>query len=177
MRVFISLNIPKEIKKEIKKIQNKLPEFNGKITEENNLHLTLKFLGEISEQRVEEIRKKLRKINFRKFKSSFDFLGVFSSSSEEFIRIIWVHLTNCENLQKKIDNSLEDLFEKEKRFMSHLTIARVKNIKDKQNFAERINKINFEKREFEVSKFCLMKSTLFRDGPKYELIEEYNLVQ
>ena len=66
MRVFISLNIPKEIKKEIKKIQNKLPEFNGKITEENNLHLTLKFLGEISEQRVEEIRKKLRKINFRK---------------------------------------------------------------------------------------------------------------
>src|SRR3990167_5476735 len=151
MRVFISLNIPKEIKNEIKKIQNKLPEFNGKITEENNLHLTLKFLGEISEQKIEEIRKN----NFRKFKSSFDFLGVFSSSSEEFIRIIWVHLTNCENLQKKIDNSLEDLFEKEKRFMSHLTIARVKNIKDKQNFAERINKINFEKREFEVSKFCL----------------------
>ena len=47
MRVFISINISEEIRKEIKKIQDFLPEFFGKKTELENLHLTLKFLGNI----------------------------------------------------------------------------------------------------------------------------------
>ena len=51
-----------EIKKEIKKIQDLLPEFSGKKTELQNLHLTLKFLGEIKEKDVEGIKEKLREI-------------------------------------------------------------------------------------------------------------------
>jgi len=59
MRAFISLELPEEIKKEIVKIQNKLPEFIGKKTEKQNLHLTLKFLGEVGEEELEKIKKKL----------------------------------------------------------------------------------------------------------------------
>jgi 2'-5' RNA ligase len=47
MRAFISIEFPEEIKNELKKIQEQLPEFKGKNTEPKNLHLTLKFLGEI----------------------------------------------------------------------------------------------------------------------------------
>ena len=47
MRTFIAVDIPENVKEEIIKIQDKLPEFVGKLTELENLHLTLKFLGEI----------------------------------------------------------------------------------------------------------------------------------
>ena len=56
MRCFIALDLPVEIIKEIKKIQKELPEFIGKKTESENLHLTLKFLGEVSEEKIKEIR-------------------------------------------------------------------------------------------------------------------------
>ena len=59
MRVFISINLPESVKKEIKKIQDSLPNFTGKKTEYENLHLTLKFLGEIDEENLPKKRKKL----------------------------------------------------------------------------------------------------------------------
>ena len=61
-RCFISIDLPEIIRREIQKIQEQLPDFKGKLTEQENLHLTLKFLGEISDDEIEEIRKKLREI-------------------------------------------------------------------------------------------------------------------
>ena len=173
MRCFISINIPKEAEKEIEKIQKKLPEFYGKKTELENLHLTLKFLSEISEEEIEKVKGKLREIKFKKFGSRINNLGVFS---EKFIRIIWVYLTGCNRLQKIVDNKLKDLFKPEKRFMSHLTIARVKNVEDKKKFLEELEKIKIPEIKFNVDKFYLMKSELTKTGPKYEVIERYELI-
>jgi len=171
-RAFISIDIPKEIKIEIKGIQQNLPEFIGKITESENLHLTLKFLGEADEEKIEKIKNKLREIKLNKFKTRIDSLGVFS---EGFIRIIWLHISNCEELQKEIDEKLKDLFRKENRFMGHLTIARVKGIKDKQEFLEKLKKIKIPKINFVADKFKLKKSTLEKHGPVYETLEECTL--
>jgi len=173
MRTFISIEIPEEIKKQIKKIQDKLPEFYGKKTKLENLHLTLKFLGEVSEERVKEIEEKLREIKFSKFETEIDSIGVFS---EKFVRIIWLHLTGCKNLQSEIDERLKNLFEKEKRFMSHLTIARVKDIKNKEKFLEKLNEIKIPKIKFVVEDFKLKKSTLTKQGPVYNDIENYSLI-
>ena len=172
MRAFISINISEEIRKEIKKIQDLLPEFFGKKTELQNLHLTLKFLGEIEEKTVEEIKEKLRKIKIEKFATEIDEIGVFS---DEFIRIVWLHMEDCDNLQKQIDNALKNLFKPEKRFMSHLTIARVKGVKDKKRFLQELKKRKIEKIKFIVDKFYLMKSELTAEGPRYSVLEEYNL--
>jgi len=172
MRAFISINISEEIKKEIKKIQDLLPEFFGKKTELQNLHLTLKFLGEVEEKDAEETKEKLRKIKIEKFATEIDEIGVFS---EKFLRIIWLHMKDCDNLQKQIDNALKNLFEPEKRFMSHLTIARIKGLKDKKGFLQDLKKIKIEKIKFKVDKFYLMKSELTAEGPRYSVLEEYNL--
>lgn len=172
MRTFISINIPGEIKKEIKKIQNQLPEFRGKKTELQNLHLTLKFLGEIEEVKIEGIKEKLREIKIEKFATEIDEIGVFS---EKFIRIVWLHMKDCGVLQKQIDNALKNLFEPERRFMSHLTIARIKGIKDKEGFLQDLKKIKVEKIKFKVDNFYLMKSELTAEGPNYSVLEEYNL--
>ena len=172
MRTFISIDMPEEIAREIKKIQDKLPEFFGKKTELENLHLTLKFLGEINEQKIEEVKNKLSEIKFNKFKTEIDSIGIFS---EKFVRIVWLHLKSAENLQKEIDEKLKDLFEKEKRFMSHLTIARVKSLKDKEKFLEELKMIKIPKIKFVVDKFKLKKSVLTSAGPVYETLEEYGL--
>lgn len=172
MRCFISINVPEKIKNEIIKIQNSLPEFYGKKTESENLHLTLKFLGEINEEKIEKIRQNLKEIKFKKFESEIKGIGVFS---EKFIRIIWLHLTNCNKLQKIIDENLKDLFKPEDRFMGHLTIARVKSIKDKKKFPNELKKTEMPKIKFVVDKFYLMKSELTAEGPEYKIIEEYNL--
>jgi len=172
MRTFISINIPEEIRKEIKKIQDLLPEFFGKKTELQNLHLTLKFLGEVDIEKLEEVKKRLRKIKIEKFATEIDEIGVFS---EDFIRIVWLHMKDCDNLQKQIDDALKNLFKSERRFMSHLTIARIKGLKDKKGFLQDLKKIKIEKIKFKVDKFYLMKSELTAEGPRYSVLEEYNL--
>lgn len=170
MRTFISIDIPEELKKEIRKIQEKLPEFRGKFIEPENLHLTLKFLGEISEEKVEEIRRRLSEIKFRKFESEIDSIGVFS---ENFIKIVWLHLTNCDALQRDVDKKLDNLFKKEERFMSHLTIARVKAIRDKREFLKELRQMEVPKIKFIVQNFKLKKSILTKQGAIYETLEEY----
>lgn len=172
MRIFISIDIPEEVKKEIKKIQDELPNFIGKKTEVKNLHLTLKFLGEIDEEKIMRVREKLKEIKFQKFEVEIDSIGLFSP---KFIKIVWLHVTNCDNLQKQIDGKLKNLFEEERSFMSHLTIARIKAIANRNKFLEEIKKIDIPKIKFIVEKFKLKKSILERQGPKYETIEEYNL--
>ncbi len=173
MRCFISINIPEKIQREIKKIQDKLPEVKNKKTELKNLHLTLKFLGEINEEKTEEVKKKLREIKFKKFESEIDKIGIFS---EEFVRIIWLHLTNSDELQKIIDGKLKKLFQPEKRFMGHLTIARVKSVKNKEKFLDKLKKLKISKIKFAVDKFYLMVSELTSEGPEYKIIEEYLLI-
>lgn len=172
MRAFISIDIAKEVKEEIKKIQDTLPDFIGKKTEFENLHLTLKFLGEINENKVMEVKKRLRDVKIPAFEGEIDDIGIFS---ESFIRIVWLHLRGAEELQKEIDDVLKGLFEKERRFMSHMTIARVKKIKDKEEFLEKIRKIKIPKIKFEIRGFKLKKSELFPQGPKYTILEEYSL--
>jgi len=178
MRCFISINIPENIKKEILKIQSQLPEFKGKKTEFENLHLTLKFLGEINKEMLQKVKDRLSSINFKKFKTQIDSIGHFDNTKSRFNKslIIWLHLTNCEKLQKEIDNSLENIFPKEKRFMSHLTIARIKSVRNRKDFLETINKIKVPEINFDVDKFYLMSSEVKSKGPEYKIIEEYSLI-
>lgn len=175
MRVFVSVDLPSEIEDKIKEIQRRIKELGlieAKFVKKGLFHLTLKFLGEIDEEKVEEVRKKLREIKLKSFETKISELGVFS---EKFIRIVWLHLSNCDELQREVGEKLKSLFESERRFMSHLTIARVKNIKDKQRFLNELKKVQIPEIKFQVNDFKLKKSTLTEKGPVYETLEEYPL--
>ncbi len=166
-RCFISIEFDDNLKEQISKIQDKLPEFIGKKTEIKNIHLTLKFLGEIEEEKINLVKEKLKEVKLKSFFAEIDFLGVFS---EKFVKIIWLNINNCDALQKQIDEKLKNIFEKEQRFQGHITIARVKKIKDKKKFLEEFKKINFEKIQFKVDKFHLKESVLTKKGPEYKNI-------
>jgi 2'-5' RNA ligase len=171
MRCFIAVELPEEIKREMVRIQEELPEFFGKKTEKENLHLTLKFLGEISETEIERVKRRLSDMKIKKFNSGLGELGVFSP---EFIRIIWIHLTGCEKLQEEVDKKLKDLFPVEERFMGHITIARVKNC-DKKNLIDSLKLLKVNWREFQVNEFVLKESILTGEKPIYKDIKRFKL--
>ncbi len=173
MRTFIAIEIPEEIKRKIIEIQDKLPEFDGKKTEYENLHLTLKFLGEVDEKKIEQVKIRLREIKFHGFYVQLDKTGFFDNQDRG---VIWIHATNCDDLQKEIDSQLEGLFEKEKRFMSHLTIARTKYVRDKKKFLQELNGMRISPLEFQVKDFVLKQSIPIKQRHVYEDIERYDLI-
>jgi 2'-5' RNA ligase len=174
MRIFISIKLPPKVLIYIKNIQETLPEFTGNKTELKNLHLTLKFFGEVSCEGIENIKVKLGKIKFDKFEAELKDIGFFDKKDGR--GILWFGITNCENIQKEIDDALDGLYKREQRFMGHLTIARVKKVLDKKKFIEDLKKIKISKLSFIVDNFYLMKSKLKKEGPEYKVIEEYNLI-
>lgn len=174
MRTFVSIDVPENIQKEIKKIQEKLPRFEGKFTEIENLHLTLKFIGEIDEVNLIEIKRRLKEIKYKKFEAKISEIGVFSPS---YIKIVWIKLDNCYDIQRIIDAKLDGILKKEDRFMGHITIARVKSIKNKKYFLGELKKIEVSAGlKFKVKSFELKKSELTPEGPIHEIIEEYPLI-
>jgi len=178
MRVFIAIDLPENIKSKIfHKIEN-LQEKNllkGKFVEKENLHLTLKFFGEVTSEQAEKIKQKLNEIKFEKFNCTVGKTGVFDNS--QYVKIIWLELISdkFEDLQKEIINVFPEFPADSKKFNSHITLVRVKSVFNKENLFKELKKINLKKEIFEIKEFVLMKSELTRQGAKYKIIERYNL--
>jgi len=179
IRTFICIVPPKEIVKEITRVQEliKNKQFIGKITEPENLHLTLKFLGEISKETLNKIKSILSNVYFNKFEATLSKTGIFSYKKNP--RIAWIKISGqgIFDLQAKIDEALSPLFKPEERFMSHLTIARIKYVKNKQDFIKTINSLPLKKLSFQINEFKLIKSELAPLGPKYTTLKTYKSVQ
>lgn len=177
-RIFIAIDLPKEIKDYLfelqKQIQKQL-DVKVKWTAKKNLHLTLKFLGDISEQQLTQLKKHLQQITFKKFEASLNQIGFFPSSAKP--RILWVDLhppTNIINLQQLIDQETLFISTREQEFKTHLTLGRIKLIKNKETIKS-LQKIKIQNKKTTITKFQLMQSTLTKDGPKYTTLQEYEL--
>ena len=177
LRCFIALELSREIIDEIEEIQKLIKKknlFYGKFTEPENLHLTLKFLGEIPEEKLEKIKKELKKIKFQNFDVSLSEAGTFIN---RYNSLLWVKLNGkgIWDLKSIIDEQLKDIFPKEEEFMSHITIARMKKISNKNIFLDYVKNMKLRKVKFVVKDFILKKSELKPEGPVYTNLETYNL--
>ncbi|MCS7134266.1 MAG: RNA 2',3'-cyclic phosphodiesterase [Candidatus Pacearchaeota archaeon] len=179
MRCFIAIEISEKAKEELLRVQKEFKGIiEGKFVEKENFHLTLKFLGEVSNYEINQLKQELRKIRFNKFIAKLGSIGYFTPS---FARVLWVSLEPKDNfveLHEKVESLLRNFnIKKEKRkFMPHVTIARIKNIKKKEKFFEKIEKIKIEPIDFEISSFVLNKSVLTEKGPIYEKLFEFYAV-
>src|SRR3989344_2398780 len=78
-RAFICVEFSDGVIREVARVQELLDKkFIGKFTELENLHLTLKFLGEIDEDRIVEVKKRLGEIKLKEFEGKLHSLGTFS---------------------------------------------------------------------------------------------------
>ncbi|MEK6760534.1 MAG: RNA 2',3'-cyclic phosphodiesterase, partial [Nanoarchaeota archaeon] len=147
--------------------------FLGKNTQKNSLHLTMRFLGDLTEEEIKKTEIALRKIKFPKFSCSLGKAGFFGDTRR--IDVIWIELLSDKLilLEKEISNAVNENYGKE--FTPHITLSRMKKVFNKKKLAEAIKNFNFKSPGFEVKEFLLMKSELTSDGPKYKIIEKFPL--
>jgi len=177
MRVFLSIDISNnEIINSIKNFQN-LIKVDAKPIQSKNLHFTLQFLGEISENKIELVIEELNKIEFSKFEVNLKGIGVFPNTKSP--KIIWIGTDqNGSNkmidLSKKIQESLKPLgFISDKSFKPHITVFRIKKkIGDITKEMKMYENNNFGIQD--VSSFKLKKSELTPSGPIYTDLMEFN---
>jgi len=177
MRCFLALDIPDEAKIKINRVGEQMSIFGIKSAKPENLHYTIKFLGDISEETVNEVKMKVREVvsGFQPFTLNIKNIGVFPNLSN--IRIIWLGGPELYQLQKAIDEGFSGLFKKEREIVPHLTIARVRFLENKEklvNFLEENKEVNIG--SFEVNEIKLKKSVLTSSGPLYENQEVFQLL-
>lgn len=175
MRCFLAIELSEEAREELLRVQKRLPESKMKLVEPENLHLTLKFFGELSDFQVNKVKEVLEQIKFEKFKVRLSTLGIFPS--QKFIRVVWVSIEPKEQLialQQSIDEALhKEGFKRDRSFETHITLARVKQVKDKEALLKRLKETKVRPIEFEIKGFVLKKSTLTEQGPIYEDIIKF----
>ena len=178
MRVFIAVEIPEDLRAKIahaSEILERSGLIKGSFVSKENLHLTLKFFGNISEEDLEKVKNKLKEIHFHKFDARTEKIGFFPS--EDYIKVIWMGVAaeELEMLHNLLSESLKGFKSEDKKFESHLTIARVNAIKNKDLLREKLKTLNVKSEKFSVDKFSLIKSELTSRGPMYRKISDFNL--
>lgn len=184
MRLFIAVELPDEVRKNITELINELKEVGSAVkwVEEKNLHITLKFLGWVEDRKVDNVVELATKAagGTGSFKAKFEGTGTFPSGKNP--RVVWVGMGEGGEKLKKLADSLEEALSdagyrsEEREFSSHATIGRVKEIKGVDKLKEKMESIKDPKfGEAIVDHIDIMKSTLTPKGPIYEKIKEVKL--
>ncbi len=154
---------------------------SGKWVEPQNLHITLQFLGDITEKQAIDVIKNLQEIAKRNipFRLTYKGLGVFPDTKRA--RVLWIGVSKgsekLKNLAKSVEkaNSRVGIPPSPKSFVPHLTICRIKKY-DRKVLTQLLNKYRtIEFGEEEVNKIALISSTLTSIGPVYTVVEEFYL--
>jgi len=187
LRTFIAINLDQEIKRSLSQFVGELkarsPERRGiRWVRPEGMHLTLKFLGEIDEEKIPRIESILKRISekFEPFPLKIKGTGSFPPKSKT-PRVLWVAIEEVEGLmrlQSNMEEEMESLgFPKERRtFHPHLTLGRVKSfsdIKETLDFFEKNRDKNFG--EMEAKKITFFRSVLKPTGAEYSVLSEFEL--
>lgn len=184
VRAFIAIELPTAVKDRLHDIQEELKKSGADVKWVNpeNIHLTLKFLGDQDNKTIEKIsqitEETLTKI--QRYTIRLSTLGAFPRI--ESPRVLWVGIDTGDAQTKEIANLIEDriatlgLAKEERDFSSHITIGRIKGNTQNSPLSRFIKALEKKPQEynlgFEVNKVILFKSTLSAGGPIYEPIKE-----
>ncbi len=175
VRAFISVDFMDEtIKENIIKVQNELKESGAhiKYVDKDILHITLAFLGEISESKINEVKKIMDSITFHPLELEVKGLGLLPN--ENYVRVVYADISGKVEKLANIKNELCQKLQKKgfkgdnRPFTPHLTIGRVKSGKNKHELVRKVNELTnkqFGKQRVETIK--LKQSILKKDGPEY----------
>ncbi len=176
IRLFVAVEIPESIAEEVSYVYRGLPGANW--TRPENLHITLKFLGDTDEKKVCKIQEVLSSIKHESFRIKLSGVGNFSKKGSG--PIIWIHINPLERLRelhRKVENKLNSLeIPGEKRkYTPHLTIARMKRYHHGR-MEDYMNSFSqFESSEFEVNAFHLFSSQLKPEGAIHTIENSFPL--
>ena len=163
MRYFIGIALPDEISKELTTLQDNMSTlYTGNPVAQENLHVTLLFLGNVLKEELTEIRSTLRSVAHPKFTLQL-------KNIETTSHVIWVTVPST-NLYTRIVSHLPQ-HEQKRDYTGHITLARVKEFSDKTA----IKSLELPPISWTVTSFTLYGSQTFHEGPEYTIIEEFKL--
>jgi 2'-5' RNA ligase len=179
MRAFFGISLPSQIRREVKgftdNIRSSLPRM--KWVEEENLHITLRFMGEVDEGRIPEISSAAEDAakSAKQFEVILGDLGAFPNPRKA--RVFWwgldLGVEESTNLFTNLERNLvhSGFTPERKRYHPHITLARLRN-------PAPLPVDDFKPPEhlgFTASTFTLYRSTLTPQGPIYDILKEFKL--
>lgn len=183
IRSFVSFDISSgEILKKIQDVQEKLVETQAdlKVVKPKNIHITMRFLGEISSETIEKVIEQMEEIKSQSFDIEFKGIGTFPNI--KYPRVIWIGIKKGSDELKEIYTQLEPRLNKigfnpdKKGFSPHLTIARLRSGRNRKTLIDILRHLEFlEIGILRAEILRLKKSNLTPSGPIYSTIHEVNL--
>ena len=185
MRLFVAVPFPSEVKNELGKLIDDWRREKDKITwvKKENLHLTLKFLGETPVEMLEALKANLSShLNgLTSFTLALSGAGAFPNLN--FARVLWVDVSEGKEkmveLAQKVEKATVPLgFPSDERdFAAHLTIGRVKEARLSERLLAKVRACTFEVKGIIVSEVVLYQSELAPGGSIYTPLARFELVK
>jgi 2'-5' RNA ligase len=189
IRAFVAVELPQSARLQLAQVQQRLrlslPDLA--YVRPEGIHITLKFLGELSQEQIGAIASSIRTVvnGFPRFRLHVDGLGTFPEYGQP--RVLWLglqgDLKTLRLLAAKLELAMKQLGipQEDRPFAPHLTLARVRRRLDAQELAALRQLTNQLAggigHEFEVTEVSLMRSHLQRGGALYERLETFPLDQ
>ncbi len=185
MRAFLAMEIDDYLKDdmiETQKILGNTTSARLKLVEKENLHVTMKFFGDVTDEKLEEIADTIDyvKEEYEPYSMKLSRVGAFPNIRRP--KVIWIGCHDAEkttaDLMQNLDYNFEKIgFDLERSYHPHITIARVKQTYDEQRLSNNLKALQSNYYgEMEVYKLTLKSSTLTPKGPIYDTIEEFSFL-
>jgi 2'-5' RNA ligase len=181
VRAFLAFDLDnEEVKKKLAELQRLLANTGAdlKLVEPENIHITIRFLGDITLRMADKIFEEVEKIQFKPFIVKIGGIGVFPNLN--YPRVVWAGITQGATQLQSIFTQLEPNLQQlgfspdPKGFSPHLTIARVRSARGKPQLINFVQKnAHFTFGEINATTFRLKRSELTPQGPIYSTLKEY----
>lgn len=184
-RLFIALELPssarKTLKDHIDRLTEALPDTRASWIREENLHLTVKFLGETPVIKVEALTQATERAatGMSPFEIVIGGCGAFPTRGQP--RVLWIGIQDPSAHLNELHRALEAecaqaAFPREPRpFHPHLTMARLRQPNGARHLAELHKEIGFNPIAVSVRDVCVIRSELRSEGSRYSVIYRHDL--
>jgi 2'-5' RNA ligase len=180
-RIFIAINLPEEIKKELERFQFKFSELPARWVRPENLHITLAFLGYLTDEELAEVLRITKEVALRHKPFLINLNKILYGPPKKMPpRMVWAEgekskeLANLQiDLEKSLTSSGKIKFEPEERsFTPHITLCRIRQWEFRQIEPDERPQIDEDiSLSFEVNSIEVMESQLKRGGSEYTVLE------
>lgn len=181
MRLFVGVPIPIELREKLQSVQKEMGlSIKGVFVSPENFHFTVKFLGDVRDERMSEICLCVQKavLNYSPFPVRVSDVGAFPSDVHP--HVVWVGASDNPLFVSLLTDMQQALghFRKEDHQtpVPHLTLARVRAVFDGKRLSAAFEKFrSFDFGSFTVDRVVLYNSDLGREGPAYTVVREFVL--